>query len=94
MITKRNLKRHELIGLHAKVTAAKNEDSVGLEGEIADETQKTLLIHRDDKNRAAATEYKRVFKEGSTFEVRLPSGKTVELSGDEILARPWERISK
>lgn len=38
--------------------------------------------------------YKQVFKRGSTFKVKLPDEKKVELNGDDIAFRPWERISK
>jgi ribonuclease P protein subunit POP4 len=88
MITKKNLKQHELIGLHAEVVGAQNKANVGLKGKVVNETQKTLVI------RDASTLLKRVFKRGSAFKVTLPDGKEVELNGDEIAFRPWERISK
>jgi len=85
-ITQKNLKQHELIGLQVEVVAALNEASVGLKGKVVDETQKTLVI-RD------ASTLKRVFKKGTTFKFKLPD-EEVEVEGDEIAFRPWERISK
>lgn len=104
-ITRKTLTRHELIGLDVEVLGAQNESNVGISGKIVDETQKTLAISTADKVRgchesktfagiASAQVHKRVFKSGTRFCVALPDGEKVEVGGDEILGRPWERISK
>jgi len=87
MINKQNLKQHELIGLHVEVIDAQNKASIGLQGKVVDETQKTLVICD------ASTLFKTVFKRGSVFEFRLPDEKVV-VKGDEIAFRPWERVNK
>lgn len=87
MITSQNLKRHELIGLWTEVASARNQACVGLRGKIVDETQKTLVLLADSA-------FKHVFKHGSKFKVTLPDETVAELDGDEITARPWERIAK
>jgi len=92
-ITKKNLKQHELIGLHAEVIDASNKASIGLKGNIVNETQKMLVFDSGD-NQYASPLLKRVFKRGSAFKVTLPDKKEVELNGDDIAFRPWERISK
>jgi len=91
-ITKKNLRQHELIGLRAEVVDAHNEASIGSKGKIVDETQKTLALQTKDQH--TSTPFKRVFKKGSKFKVTLPDEKEVELDGDDIAFRPWERISK
>lgn len=87
-ITKKTLIRHELIGLCVEVVLARNESNVGVKGKIIDETQKTLEI-RVDKMRI-----KTIFKSGTIFRVTLPNEEKVEVVGDEIRGRPWERINK
>ena len=91
-ITKKNLRQHELIGLQAEVIDASNKANIGLKGTVVNETQKTLTLQTE--NQKAQTLSKRVFKRGSKFKVKLPDEKEVELDGDEIAFRPWERISK
>ena len=80
--------RHELIGLCAEVLAARNESSVGISGKIVDETQKRVVV------RTGTSNCKRMFKSGTLFRLTLPNSEKVELSGDDILGRPWERIGK
>lgn len=87
-VTKKNLRQHELIGLCVEVESSSNKANIGLNGKIVNETQKTLVI------RDKSAQLKRVFKKKATFEVKLSDKESVKLKGDEIVARPWERISK
>ncbi|MBC5793183.1 MAG: ribonuclease P protein component 1 [Nanohaloarchaea archaeon] len=80
-ITPENLPRHELIGLECEVVEAKDENLIGLKGEVLDETQSLLRIG-DTK----------VEKKICTFEFELPSGEKVELDGKLIDKRPEERV--
>ena len=84
VITKRNVRRHELIGLNVSVTSSKNKADAGIKGKIINETQKSLVIRQDSTP-------KRVFKSNVKLEVKLPKEK-VELDGNDIVGRPWERI--
>ena len=87
MITPNNVVRHELIGLAIKITSAKNKSNVGLEGKIVDETYKTFVIETRKGE-------KRVFKEHTTLTITLPDKKKVEVEGNILVARPWDRIKK
>ncbi|MCD6381369.1 MAG: ribonuclease P protein subunit [Candidatus Aenigmarchaeota archaeon] len=86
MRTPKNILRHELIGLECKVVNAKNKSQIGLHGRIVDETKKTIVLETKKG-------MKRVFKAGSIFHIKL--GRLwVEILGDDILARPEDRIKK
>lgn len=83
MITTGNVVRHELIGLTAQVVKSRNTSNAGLKGKIVDESYKTLTIGR-----------KRVFKGAVTITLTLPSKQKVEVDGQLLVARPWDRIKK
>jgi len=87
MITPSNVVRHELIGLRVKVVQAKNPVNIGIEGKIVDESCKTLVIEtrRGDK---------RIFKSGVVLQMQLPDMKKVEIAGELLAARPWDRLKK
>ena len=76
-----NVVRHELIGLTAEVVKSRN--SAGLKGKIVDESYKTLVIN-----------CRRVFKDAVTITLTLPSKERVEVEGNLLVARPWDRIKK
>ncbi len=86
MITPRNLVRHELIGLRARVHESTDPGLVGVEGIVLDETQKTLVIGEPGCWK------KRVPKATCIFDFTLPTGEVVRVDGRVILARPEERI--
>jgi ribonuclease P protein subunit POP4 len=86
-ITPNNVVRHEFIGLRAEITDAHNKSNVGLNGKIVDETYKTFVLETKKGD-------KTVFKEHATFKVTLPDKRKVEISGDILVARPWDRIKK
>ncbi len=84
-ITKQNIQRHELIGLNAEISAAKNKCNLGLKGKIVNETYHTLQIKTKNK-------VKRLFKKNITLKITLPSKEKVEINGEEIEKRPWDRL--
>ena len=86
MITKRNIKKHELIGLETFVLVSKNKTQEKLKGKVVDETQKTLKIETSDGEKTVA-------KKGSVFRFNIP-GNTVDVHGDEINMKPEERVRK
>jgi len=86
-ITPKNIIRHELIGLKARVVEAKNPANVGIAGKIVNETYKTLVME-------SKGEEKRVFKEHITLILQLPDKTKVEVNGKLLVARPWDRIKK
>ena len=87
MITPSNVVRHELIGLHAKVVQARNTANSKLAGKIVNETYKTLVID-------TRTGEKRLFKDQVVLQLELPDKKKVEVDGQLLVARPWDRIKK
>ncbi len=85
MITKRNVAKHELIGLDVRVVEA-GGNLEGLEGRVVDET-KNLLIIETQKGE------KKVQKRGSRFELEIPEG-SVTIDGEKLLFRPEDRTKK
>ena len=86
-ITKRNVLRHELIGLGARVSNSSDPTLVGIHGKIIDETRNTLVIKQ-------AGEPKLVPKITSTLMLTLPSGEEVEVDGAKLVGRPEERVKR
>jgi ribonuclease P protein subunit POP4 len=78
--TPESLVRHELVGLSVRVTAADNDDLVGLTGEVVAETTQMLGIETDsgrpaDRPQASGADGDRVShvpKDGTTFAFTLP----------------------
>ncbi len=81
MITPENLPRHELIGLECEVVESSDENQIGIEGEVMDETESMLRICD-----------KKVEKESCVFRFKLPSGEKVKLDGELIAKKPEERV--
>jgi ribonuclease P protein subunit POP4 len=87
MINKRNLEKHEFIGMKIEVLESYNKSQKGIRGKVIDETQKMVKIESGGKE-------KNVPKKGSVFRFTLPKGGKVKVVGDKIAARPEERIRK
>jgi ribonuclease P protein subunit POP4 len=79
-----SLPRHELVGLDVEVVAASNPDVIGIAGQVVTETTRTLGIEGADR-------VWHVPKDGATFAFELPSGETVRVDGDRLVARPARR---
>lgn len=86
MRTKRNIIRHELIGLQCEIVQSNNKSLVGIRGKIILETMKTLVIKTGIKP-------KRVQKKNTTFRLDI-NGEKVDVDGSELVARPEDRIKK
>jgi len=86
-ITPHNILRHELIGLQARITASKNKKNIGIAGQVVDETYKTLVIEHGGRPR-------QLLKKLVTLELQLPDKRWVEVRGELLVGRPWERIKK
>jgi ribonuclease P protein subunit POP4 len=83
-LTPETLPRHELVGLDCEVVAASNPDVVGIGGSVVVETTQTLAIE-------GAERVWHVPKADATFAFDLPSGETVRVEGDRLVARPARR---
>jgi len=88
MRNKKNLIRHEFIGLNVEVVESKNKYLVGLKGKVIDETKKTIKIEKRDKRE------KIIPKMGNVLEFTLSGNKKVTICGEEIMTRPEDRIKK
>lgn len=86
MITKKNIKKHELIGLETFVLESGNKTQEKIKGKVVNETQKTLKIETSNGEKIVA-------KKGSIFRFKIPKG-TVNVNGDDINMKPEERVRK
>lgn len=86
-ITKRNVLRHELIGLKARVENSSGPTLLGIHGTIIDETRDMLVIKQDGGT-------KNVPKANSKFMFTLPCGEEVEVEGVKLVGRPEERVRR
>ena len=84
---KKEILRHDLIGLYAKIIESSHQDYIGIKGIIVDETKKTLII-MDDKRK------KRVEKRVSVLQIKLPNGKSYIVDGVSTIGHPVDRIKK
>jgi ribonuclease P protein subunit POP4 len=81
------LARGELIGLAARVVESADKGLVGLEGEVVDETLRTLSLRRTDGRVV------RIGKRESTLEFATPQGP-VRVVGAAMEFRPEDRTKK
>lgn len=85
--TRRNITRHELIGLQANVVKSPHPGHVGIKGKVVDETRNMLVISDGGKK-------KWVSKNVAVFHFTLPDGSVVEVDGRLIVGRPVSRVKK
>ena len=86
-VTKRNLLRHELIGLEARVVNSSDPTLLGTYGKIVDETREVLVVEQEGRAKI-------VPKSSSTFLITLPSGEEVTVEGKKLVGRPCERVRR
>jgi len=86
-ITKRNVLRHELIGLEARVMNSSDPKLLGTYGTIVDETRDMLVIEQ-------AGRAKIVPKASSKFMFTCPSNEKVEVNGAKLVGQPEERVKR
>ncbi|MFQ5908053.1 MAG: ribonuclease P protein component 1 [Thermoplasmata archaeon] len=82
---RKDLVKHELIGLDVEVVDATDPNQRGVEGRVVDETHNTLLL--DVGGREV-----RIPKGGTTFRFAVGDGETV--LGDRLRYRPEDRVKK
>ncbi len=82
-----NVRAHELIGLELTIAIAKDPTLKGLAGTIRDETRNTLQVEAQGR-------LLRVPKAGTTFSLKLPTGESLLVVGDQIMYRPEDRVKK
>ncbi len=86
-LTPKNLVRHELIGLEAKIVNSTNKSNIGLKGKVVNETKNTLTLEIKGKE-------KNFIKDQCVFVFKIPSGEKVKVDGKLLVARPEDRIKK
>ncbi len=86
-VTRRNLLRHELIGLEARVMNSPDPTLLGTSGKIVDETRNMLMVEQGEKVR-------KISKSNSTFLITLPEGDKVTVDGKKLVGRPEERVRR
>jgi len=86
-LTPQNLIQHELMGLKVIVVESANACSVGVSGDVVDETRNTLVISQRGSRKV-------IPKGVSCFRFTLPSGVRVDVNGFQIIGRPEDRIKK
>jgi len=86
-ITKRNVLRHELIGLKARVMNSSDTTLLGTYGTIINETRDMLVIEQDDGTKI-------VPKASSKFMFTCPSNEKVEVDGAKLVGQPEERVKR
>lgn len=86
-MTRKNVIRHELIGLEAQVVGSSDPTLLGIYGKILDETRDMFVIEQ-------LPEPKIVPKSSSTFEIKLSDGQKVVIEGKRLVGRPEERVKR
>ena len=86
MITPRNVVRHELIGLDVLVVGASNPATIGITGQIIDETRNMLIVN----TRAGV---RKIPKDTGVFRITLPDGTVVDIRGSALVMAPEKRVN-
>lgn len=86
-IRRKNLLRHELIGLNAEVIASSHMGYEGIHGKIVDETKNMLKI-------CNGIVEKQVPKEAVILSIRLSDGHLQTIKGRDLVRRPVERVKR
>jgi ribonuclease P protein subunit POP4 len=86
MITPRNVVRHELIGLDVLVVGASNPASIGITGQIVDETRNMLIVN-------TRIGIKKIQKDTGVFRITLPDGIVVDVRGSALVMAPEKRVN-
>jgi ribonuclease P protein subunit POP4 len=86
MITAKNLKKHELIGLEAEVITSNNKDLLGLKGKVVDETRNLIVL-------ATEKGEKKILKKEVTLKIKI-NEEEIQVDGNVLVGKPEERIKK
>lgn len=84
MITSKNIFKHELTGLEAKVLKCPDKGKEGIRGKVVNESQNMLIIQTKKGD-------KKVAKKGTIFRFFIKEG-AVDIEGNVLLSKPEERI--
>ena len=73
----------EMVGKHVKVIEAENQALIGIEGEVVDETQQTLVLKQG----------KKLLKSQVKLEINIRDQKII-VDGKALVGRPEDRIKR
>lgn len=79
--------QYEFIGLEATVVKSLNPATVGITGEVVDETRSTFTISYDGEKKV-------VIKDIAVFDFVLNDGTVVEIDGKVVMGRPEDRLKR
>jgi ribonuclease P protein subunit POP4 len=86
-VTPKNLLRHELIGLFAKIVESPDPTLRGISGTVVSETKNTISIRKDSIIKQAA--------KGAAKKIKLQTHSgACFISGSTLIGRPEDRISR
>jgi ribonuclease P protein subunit POP4 len=84
MITADTITRHEFIGLNTQISNSSNQEVVGLNGTIINETKSMFTINTEKG-------MKKIPKSTNDWKFSI-AGKAITVKGSTIIKRPFERI--
>ena len=84
MITADNISRHEFIGLNTQITKSSNQQVIGLNGTIINETKSMFTINTKKG-------MKNIPKSTNDWKF-IVQNKEITINGPKIAKRPFERI--
>jgi ribonuclease P protein subunit POP4 len=84
MITADTITRHEFIGLNTQISNSSNQEVVGLNGTIINETKSMFTINTEKG-------MKKIPKSTNDWKFSIV-GKEITVKGSTIIKRPFERI--
>jgi ribonuclease P protein subunit POP4 len=85
-MNKKDIIRHEIIGLNVEIVKAKNPSLIGIKGKIVDETKNMITIKQD-------SEMKNVLKDQAVFNIEI-GNKIFQIDGKLLVGRPEDRLKK
>ena len=84
MITADTITRHEFVGLNTQISKSSNQEVVGLNGVIINETKSMFTINTEKG-------MKKIPKSTNDWKFSI-GGKEITVKGSTIMKRPFERI--
>ena len=84
MITAYTITRHEFIGLNTEISNSSNQEVIGLNGTITNETKSMFTINTEKG-------IKQIPKSTNDWKFSI-AGKEITVKGSTIIKRPFERI--
>ena len=84
MITADNIKSHEFIGLDTEIIQSTNQQVIGLNGRIINETKSMFTINTEKGSKTIA-------KSTNNWKFTI-GGKEIVVEGTKIAKRPFDRI--